>query len=188
MVETACVAQVVAGTVSPPQRGGNCAAVHALAALRKVFRLDVVHCAFRTFSNRSLLPLSSLARGQTTASGLPSNFDFGAARRHAEQRETRRIGVGCKLREREAMPSKSLPVAVSRRLFASCDSVIVIATQGEADRSRAKQGERRRNWPKIRKLVMPRANRFLPTFRSIRFESIDAQVASSMADATRRDS
>lgn len=45
VVETARVAQVVASTVSPPERSGNCPAIYALAALRKVPRLDLVHCA-----------------------------------------------------------------------------------------------------------------------------------------------
>lgn len=44
MVETACVAEVMPGAIPPPQGCGNRAAIHALAALRKVLRLDVVHC------------------------------------------------------------------------------------------------------------------------------------------------
>lgn len=54
VVETARVAQVVARTVSSPKRSGNCAAIYALASLRKVFRLDVVHCAICTVSISNL--------------------------------------------------------------------------------------------------------------------------------------
>lgn len=50
VIETACVAEVMPGAVSSPQRRGNRAAIHALAALREVLRLDVVHCVSFTMA------------------------------------------------------------------------------------------------------------------------------------------